>query len=93
VYPEEVEVVARSMPGIVDCNAVGAPDTRFGEIVVLVASRAPGATVSDQDVIDHVRAHLAPYKAPRRVVWVDSVYRSPSGKADYRWARQQAASD
>jgi fatty-acyl-CoA synthase len=89
VYPEEVEVVARDMAGIVDCTAVGAPDQRFGEVVVLVASRAPGATVSAQDVIDH----RAPYKAPRRVVWVDSVYRSPSGKADYRWARQVASGD
>jgi acyl-CoA synthetase (AMP-forming)/AMP-acid ligase II len=38
---------------------------------------------------DYLRA-IADYKAPRRVVFVDEVYRAPNGKADYRWAREQA---
>jgi len=94
VYPEEVEVAARSHPAVVDCNAVGVPDERFGEAVVLVASRAAGddaSAASDDDVIAHVRERIATYKAPKRIVWVDAVYRSPSGKADYRWAREAAA--
>lgn len=88
VYPEEVEVAARSHPDVDDCVVVGVPDERFGEKVALVASRRDGATVSGADVIDHVRARIADYKVPRVVVFVDQVYRSPSGKADYRWARQ-----
>jgi acyl-CoA synthetase (AMP-forming)/AMP-acid ligase II len=71
---------------------VGVPDDRFGEMVVLVASRTAHATISESAVIDHVREHLAPYKAPRRVVFVDEFHRSPSGKADYRWARGIATS-
>ena len=90
VYPEEVEVAARSHSGVLDCNAVGVPDDRFGEVVVLVAARVPGSTATDEEVIEHVRARLARYKAPKRVVWVDAIYRSPSGKADYRWAKQTA---
>ena len=86
IYPEEVEVAARSHPGIVDCVAVGIPDARFGEQVVLVAS----GTAAEADVIAHVKTLIADYKAPRRVVFVDEVYRSPSGKADYRWARERA---
>ena len=39
-----------------------------------------------------VRASLAGYKVPKRVVFVDEVFRSPSGKADYRWAAEVAAS-
>jgi fatty-acyl-CoA synthase len=89
VFPEEVEVAARSHDGVVDCAAVGVPDDRFGEIVVLVAATADPSTTSSV-IIDHVRSCIAVYKAPRRVVFVDSVYRSPSGKADYRWARQVA---
>jgi fatty-acyl-CoA synthase len=91
VYPEEVEVAARLHPGVLDCNVVGVPDERLGEIVVLVASRAPGTRAGDDEVITSIRDHIASYKTPKRVVWVESVYRSPSGKADYRWARETAA--
>jgi 3-oxocholest-4-en-26-oate---CoA ligase len=98
VYPEEVEVAARSHPRVLDCVAVGVPDDRFGEVVVLVASRSAatdrraGGTIeaTDDELIAHIRSQVAAYKAPKRVVWVDTVYRSPSGKADYRWAAEQA---
>ena len=53
----------------------------------VVETRAP---VAESELIQHVRAGLAAYKAPKRVVWVDTIERSPSGKADYRWARSVA---
>ena len=90
VYPEEVEVAGRSHVGVLDCVAVGLPNERYGETVCLVVSRAPGSTVTEAEVIDHIKAEIATYKAPRRVVFVDAVYRSPSGKADYRWAKEAA---
>jgi len=90
VYPEEVEVAARSHPGVADCIAVGVPDERYGEVVALLAVRAPGAAVTGDEVIDHVKQRLAGYKAPKRVVFVDDLRRSPSGKADYRWAKERA---
>lgn len=89
VYPEEVEVVARTHPSVTDCVAVGLPDTRFGEVVTLVVSTS--SAICEAELIDHVKQQLADYKAPRRVVFVDQVYRSPSGKADYRWARDVAS--
>jgi fatty-acyl-CoA synthase len=88
VYPEEVEVAARAHPSIEDCVAVGLPDTRFGEIVTLVASRK--SDISETELIDYVKDQIATYKAPRRIIFVDAVYRSPSGKADYRWAKEIA---
>jgi 3-oxocholest-4-en-26-oate---CoA ligase len=89
VYPEEVEVAARAHPGVEDCVAIGVPDERFGERVVLVAARgANHDAVTSQQVIDHVKSQVAAYKAPRQIVFVDAVYRSPSGKADYGWARR-----
>jgi len=88
VYPEEVEVAARAHPNIEDCVAVGLPDTRFGEIVTLVASRK--SDISETELIDYVKNQIATYKAPRRIIFVDAVYRSPSGKADYRWAKEVA---
>ncbi|MGA1157403.1 MAG: AMP-binding protein [Ilumatobacteraceae bacterium] len=92
IYPEEVEVAARSHDEVVDCVAVGLPDERFGEIVGLVVSPANGSTLDEDAVIAHVKKSIADYKAPRRVVFVPEIYRSPSGKADYRWAKEQTSS-
>jgi fatty-acyl-CoA synthase len=91
VYPEEVEVAVRSHSNVVDCVVVGVPDERYGETVVAVVSTDGGA-LSEADLIAHVKTRIADYKAPRRAVFVDQVYRSPSGKADYRWARERATS-
>ena len=88
IYPEEVEVAARKHPTVIDANVVGVPHERFGETVVLVCSVS--APTSADDIIATVKALIADYKAPRRVVFVDEVYRAPNGKADYRWAREQA---
>jgi fatty-acyl-CoA synthase len=88
IYPEEVEVAARRHPQVIDANAVGVPHERFGETVVLVC--AVDGDVAESDVIDTVKQHIADYKAPRSVVFVDEVYRAPNGKADYRWARETA---
>ena len=89
IYPEEVEVAARRHAAVVDAVAVGVPDERFGEMVALVCSLS--APVADADIIAAIRTQIADYKAPRRIVVVDEVYRSPNGKADYRWARQAAS--
>ena len=91
VYPEEVEVAARSHDDVIDCVAIGIPDERYGEVVALVVARRAGSVLDDTAVIAHVKRSIADYKAPRRVVFVDEVYRSPSGKADYRWAREIAS--
>ncbi len=88
IYPEEVEVAARLHPTVIDANAVGVPHERFGETVVLVCSVSE--PTDEADVIATVKQTIADYKAPRRVVFVDEVYRAPNGKADYRWARETA---
>ena len=88
IYPEEVEVAARRHPNVVDANVVGVPDERFGEVVTLVCSVSAPTTADD--IVVTVKSSIADYKAPRRVVFVDEVYRAPNGKADYRWARDQA---
>lgn len=92
VYPEEVEVVARAVTGIADCTVVGVPDDRFGNAVVAVVSRTPGSTVTAEQLSSEMRKSLAAYKCPKHVVFVDSVYRSPSGKADYKITRETAMS-
>jgi acyl-CoA synthetase (AMP-forming)/AMP-acid ligase II len=91
VYPEEVELVLRAHPDVFDCVVVGVPDERWGEMVVaLVEPTAPRAL--DAGTLDaHCRDALAGYKRPKRFVFVDTLSRSPSGKADYRMLRDLAA--
>ncbi|MEI8321543.1 MAG: AMP-binding protein [Actinomycetes bacterium] len=90
IYPEEVEVVARSIAGIADCTVVGVPDDRFGNAVTAVVSRSPGSTITSEELLAGMRKALAAYKCPRHIIFVDTVYRSPSGKADYNITRDEA---
>ena len=90
VYPEEVEVVARAVTGIADCTVVGVPDDRFGNAVVAVVSRSQGSTITSDELTNEMKKSLAAYKCPKHIVFVDAVYRSPSGKADYKITRQTA---
>jgi 3-oxocholest-4-en-26-oate---CoA ligase len=90
VYPEEVDDVVKTMEDVDDCLVVGMPDERFGQAVTAVVQPRAGATVREQEVVDWVRARLAHYKAPRRVVIVDKVPRLPNGKPDYPATRRLA---
>ncbi|HEV7862275.1 MAG TPA: AMP-dependent synthetase, partial [Acidimicrobiia bacterium] len=66
----------------------GVPDERFGERVVALVVARSGEVPADLD--EHVRRHVAGYKAPRQVFPVEAVERFPSGKPDYAWARERA---
>ena len=91
VYPEEVEAVLKGHPAIWDAVVVGVPDERFGErVAAVVAPREGAEPPSLEDVGAWCRRSLAGYKAPRQLVVVGRVVRSPSGKPDYRWARALA---
>jgi len=90
VYPEEVEVAVRHHPAIADVLVVGVPDDRWGSRVVAVASLRSGESLTLPELESVCRDHLAGYKVPRHLIVVDEVVRSPSGKADYRWAKQTA---
>ncbi|MEU0784035.1 acyl-CoA synthetase [Streptomyces sp. NPDC006173] len=92
VYPEEVEQALKSHPDVYDALVAGVPDPRWGNHVAAVVQLRAGAPLPSLDDIQaHCRTHLAGYKIPRRLVIADSIQRSPSGKADYRWARAVAA--
>jgi acyl-CoA synthetase (AMP-forming)/AMP-acid ligase II len=91
VYPEEVESVLKSHPAIFDAVVVGVPDDRWGERVVVVVQPGPGEHPTLEEIQSYSRAKMAGYKVPRQMVVVEEVVRSPSGKADYRWARERAS--
>ncbi|THA71523.1 acyl-CoA synthetase [Streptomyces sp. A0958] len=88
VYPEEVEQALKSHPDVYDALVAGAPDARWGNRVAAVVQVREGADApSLGDVQAHCRTRLAGYKIPRHLVIAPRIQRSPSGKADYRWAR------
>jgi acyl-CoA synthetase (AMP-forming)/AMP-acid ligase II len=90
VYPEEVEGALKSHPDVFDAVVVGVPDDRWGERVVAVVQPRDEAQIDSDELDAHTRTKIAGYKAPRDVVLVDAIVRSPSGKPDYRWAKETA---
>ncbi|MER5800913.1 acyl-CoA synthetase [Streptomyces mirabilis] len=91
VYPEEVEQALKSHPDVYDALVAGVPDEKWGNHVAAVVQLREGAgSPSLEDIQTHCRSHLAGYKIPRQLVITDTIQRSPSGKADYRWARSVA---
>lgn len=84
VYPEEVEEVLKLHPTVADAAVVGIPDERFGEAITALVEPRSGATLDDTALIAHVKAHLAAYKAPKRVLEIATVGRAANGKLDYK---------
>jgi fatty-acyl-CoA synthase len=93
VYPEEVEEALKTIESVRDAVAVGVPDEKFGEAITAVVELAPGEVLDEAAVINHVKGKLAAYKAPKRVLAIDTIGRAPNGKVDYKrlkgWAADQ----
>ncbi|MCB9379799.1 MAG: acyl-CoA synthetase [Acidimicrobiaceae bacterium] len=90
IFAEEVEAAIKAHPGVYDCVVAGRPSERWGNEVVAVVRVREGHTVTDADLLAEAERHIARYKLPKAIVYVDNVVRSPSGKADYRWAKAMA---
>ncbi|WP_431041040.1 acyl-CoA synthetase [Streptomyces sp. P1-3] len=87
VYPEEVEEALKAHPDIYDALVAGVPDALWGSrVAAVVQPRRDAEPLTTEAVRAHCRDRLAGYKIPRTVVFTDRIQRSPSGKADYRWA-------
>ncbi len=80
VYPAEVEQVLVRVPGVTEAAVIGVPDERLGEVGKAFLTRLPEATVTDDEVLAYAREHLANFKVPRSVEWVDAFPRNASGK-------------
>jgi acyl-CoA synthetase (AMP-forming)/AMP-acid ligase II len=92
VYPEEVEQALKAHPDVYDALVAGVPDAKWGNHVAAVVQLRRGAPALDLESVQaHCRSRLAGYKIPRQLVLAPAIQRSPSGKADYRWARAVAA--
>ncbi len=80
VYPREVEDLLAKHPEITEAAVVGVDDLDFGQRLCAYVVRTGDSQLSDQDVRAYVRDHLARYKVPRDVVFLDALPRNPTGK-------------
>jgi 3-oxocholest-4-en-26-oate---CoA ligase len=93
IFVEEVETAIASHPAVADVVVTGRPGERWGQEVVAVVALADDACADAGELTAHAGKSLARYKLPKAVIFRPVIERSPSGKADYRWAREQAVSE
>jgi fatty-acyl-CoA synthase len=90
VFPREVEDLLADHPELHDVGVVGVEDREFGQRLVAFVVRQPGSVVTEPDLQAYVKTHLANYKAPRSVVFVDEIPRNPTGKVLRRELQSRA---
>lgn len=90
IFAEEVEMAIAPHPSVADVVVAGRSSERWGQEVVAVVQLVDGAEPDRDGLLEEAARHVARYKLPKDIVFVDQIVRSPAGKADYRWARAQA---
>ena len=88
IYPAEVEACLHAHPAVRDAAVVGVPDDHWGESVKAVVALQPGATATEQELIDWCRGRIADYKRPRSVDFTDELPRDQAGKLLKRVIRE-----
>jgi long-chain acyl-CoA synthetase len=90
VFPNEIEAVATACPGVAECACIGVPDEKTGEAVKLYVVRAPGATLTADEVDAFCRKEMTAYKVPKFVEFIDALPKSTVGKILRRSLRDGA---
>lgn len=80
IYSREVEEVLYMHPAVLEAAVIGVPDDKWGESVKAVVVLKPGASASEQDIIEFCKQNLASYKKPRSVEFWGSLPKTGSGK-------------
>jgi len=90
VYPSQIEECLAALPSVEEAAVVGAPDEVTGEAVVAFVVRSPtGGALTEAEVREHCRRHLAPYKVPKRVEFRAVLPKTAIGKVDRRALRRE----
>jgi fatty-acyl-CoA synthase len=91
IFAEEVEQALAHHPDVYDVVVAGRPSERWGQEVVAIVQVREGVAVDEASLMAEAERHIARFKLPKAFRFVSHIQRSPSGKADYRWAKEQAA--
>ncbi len=89
VYPNELEDVLATLPGVLQCAAIGVPDEKSGETIKVFVVAKPGVTLTKDQVMEHMRANLTGYKVPRSVEFRDVLPTTNVGKILRRELRDE----
>jgi fatty-acyl-CoA synthase len=89
IYPAEVESALAAHPAVAGVALIGVPDPQWGEVGRAVVAPAPGAEVTEAELIAFARSRLARYKAPKSVVFVDSLPLTGANKVDKERLRDE----
>jgi acyl-coenzyme A synthetase/AMP-(fatty) acid ligase len=95
IFAEEVEAALGHHPDVYDAVVCGRPSEQWGQEVVAIVQLRDDVHPSvdiERSLIDESIKHIARYKLPKQFIFVETVVRSPAGKADYRWAKDIATS-
>jgi 3-oxocholest-4-en-26-oate---CoA ligase len=90
VYPEEVEEALKAHASVADALVVGVADRKWGQSITAVVQLKPGAGFDEHEMKDFVKARIAAYKVPKRILTKADLKRAPNGKADYKHIREYA---
>ncbi|MER9068978.1 malonyl-CoA synthase [Mesorhizobium sp. M0902] len=88
IYPKEVESEIDALPGVAESAVIGVAHPDFGEGVTAVVVRAPGSTISAAGIVEAIAGHLARYKHPKWVIFVDELPRNTMGKVQKNLLRE-----
>ncbi|TQC37615.1 long-chain fatty acid--CoA ligase, partial [Rhodococcus sp. WS4] len=89
VYPNEIEDVVMAHPKVASCAAVGIPDEKSGESIKVFVVVKPGATLTKEQVMQHMHDNLTGYKRPKAVEFRDSLPTTNVGKILRRELRDE----
>lgn len=89
IYPAEIEQVLYRHPAVHQCAVIGVPDPKWGEVGIACVVLAPGAAATEDDLLAYLREHLAGFKVPRSVAFLDALPISAAGKILKRELRER----
>ncbi|WP_207260702.1 long-chain fatty acid--CoA ligase, partial [Pseudomonas sp. FW305-42] len=89
VYPNELEDVLATLPGVLQCAAIGVPDEKSGEVIKVFIVVKPGMTLTKEQVMEHMRANVTGYKVPKAIEFRDALPTTNVGKILRRELRDE----
>ena len=88
IFAEEVEQAVKHHPAVFDAVVTGRNSERWGNEVVAIVQLKEGVATTEESLLTECERHIARYKLPKAFIFLEAIVRSPSGKADYRWAKE-----